>query len=240
MDIYQYFRNLDKNTTLYFFIGIILIFLLLNGYTVITNNSFFSILITISIFITIYTYKKDQMESKLGIIKRYDKMLNLKHFKYLREDLKLVMLYNDLLPFSKRDKYDFVDSMKATNNMLKYYQQIKDGNVLYSQLLDLARDEHDAALNYLSTITKSLPGTMGIIDGEEYIQTVDITQLAEGVDKLKEILDQYLFEMMNMARIQYETQPTTNVSRPIDYDANDPLPAIKSNTFNLHYGFVEP
>ena len=74
---------------------------------------------------------------------------------------------------------------------------LSKGNIYYKQLLDLAKEERDNALNYLSTITKSLTANMAIITDAEGINQIEQEKLLIGVRRLKNVLDQYIFEIMN-------------------------------------------
>jgi len=133
--------------------------------------------------------------------------------------------------------------MKSTDRLLRYYSYMKKGNIYYKQLLDLAKQERDNALNYLSTITKSLTANMAIISDTKGINQIEQEKLYVGVRRLKNVLDQFIFEIMNLGRIQFETDSITNTSYPINYDPNDPEPndpTDNESTFNIYYGFVLP
>lgn len=240
MNIYQYFRNLDKNTQLSYYVIGLALFIILNGFTHINNQTFFSLCIVLLVMFFMYTYKRDSLDTSLNTINKYDKHLNLQYFKYIRKDIKLVILYNSLLPFAKIDKYNFNDSMISTNRMLKYYSKINTSYNDYNQILQLAKEEHDSALNYLTAISYSLSGTMGIKRDGKIEQQVQLEELNNGVTKLKEILDQYIFQMTDIARNMYENMPITNTSMPVHYDSNEPSPNKKTNVFDIYYGVVEP
>ena len=243
MEVFQYLSNLDNNTYLTYFLGFIILFFILKNFFILTNQTFFSVIITAAIIGAYYYYKSSHLKEDLNHIKKYEKILNLKYYSYLRRHLDVVLIYYDMAGYGKIDKYNFTDSMKSSDRLLRYYSYMKKGNIYYKQLLDLAKEERDNALNYLSTITKSLTANMAIITDAEGINQIEQEKLLIGVRRLKNVLDQYIFEIMNMSRIQYETQPITNTSYPIEYDPSDPEPRDPTNnesTFGLYYGFVLP
>ena len=243
MEVFQYLTNLDNNTYFTYFFGFIVLFFILKNFFYLTNQTFFSLIIAVGILGIYYYYKTNLLKGNLNHIKRYEKVLNLKYFSYLRRYLDVVLIYYDMISFGKIDKYNFTDSMKSSDRFFRYYSYLKKGNIYYKQYIDLAKQERDNALNYLSTITKSLTANLGIIDDKTGINQIEQDKLLVGVRRLKLALDQYVFEMMNIGRIQFETQPITNTSYPVEYDANDPEPRDPENnesTFQLYYGFVLP
>ena len=243
MNTFEYLQNIDNTTFFYYFFGAIVIFLVFKNIFVLSNQTFFALILAIVVLWVFYYYKSNYLGEDLQSIKKYEKVLKLKYYTYLRRHLNVVLIYYDMISFGRIDKYNFTDSMKASDRLLRYYSYLKNGNIYYKQLLDLAKEERDNALNYLSTITKSLTANMAIISDTDGINQIKQEKLLIGVRRLKNVLDQYIFEMMNMGRIQYETQSITNTSYPIEYDPNDPEPRDPENsesTFGLYYGFVLP
>ena len=239
----DYIENLDRNTLFsYIFFFIILVIILANFSNLSTQN-FFSIFVALAIMLIYYFYKSNVLKKDLKKIENYDQVLNLKYFPYLRKDLSIVQIYNDLKIYGNIDKYNFIDSMKSADRVVQYYEYLKRGNIYYGQILDLAKEQRDNALNYLTAISKSLNSNIGIISNIDYIQDIEQEKLFQSVLSLKKILDRYIFLMMNISRIQFETEEITNFSRPISYNPDDPEPNNLNNeqpTFDIYQGFVLP
>jgi len=243
MNLFEYLQNIDNTTFFYYFFGAIVSFLIFKNLFILSNQTFFALVIAILTLWIYYYYKSNNLNDNLNSINKYEKILNLKYYSHLRKHLNVVLIYYDMISFGHIDKYNFTDSMKSTDRLLRYYSYMKKGNIYYKQLLDLAKQERDNALNYLSTITKSLTANMAIISDTKGINQIEQEKLYVGVRRLKNVLDQFIFEIMNLGRIQFETDSITNTSYPINYDPNDPEPndpTDNESTFNIYYGFVLP
>ena len=106
--------------------------------------------------------------------------------------------------------------------------------------INLAKDYRDNAVNSFATIVKSLRVTMGIIDGTHFIQQISVKRLHKFVIDVKNILDKYVFDIMQIGRTIYETDTVNINSQPITYDATEPSPYKPGNTHDIYYGFILP
>jgi hypothetical protein len=240
MDILNYLENLDKNSIFYYFIISLFIFIFLKNFFEISNHHFFSLLITIAIIAIYYQYKKKILNSDLENIEKYNKILSLKNYKHISKDLNIVILYFDLLEYGKIDKYNFKDSLINVDKLLDIYYILEQGDIYYKDKIDLAKEYHSNALNALNSINHSIKPSIGIIN-HKYIQSPKERELHSLIIKLKKILDQYLFQIYDLCRTNYEENPVNILSKPISLDINDPYPYLqKKDSYDLYNGFVLP
>ena len=241
MDILNYIENLDKNSIFYYFIISIFIFIFLKNFFEISNHHFFSLLITIGLIAIYYQYKKKILNNDLENIEKYNKILSLTNYKHISKDLNIVILYFDILEFGKIDKNNFKDSLINVDKLLDVYYMIKKGDIYYKDKLDLAKEYHSNALNALNSINHSIKPSIGI-KNNIYIQSPKEKELHSYIIKLKKILDQYLFEIYNLCRLNFEENPVNILSMPVSLDINDPYPYFqkKNDNYELYGGFVLP
>lgn len=216
-------------------------FFILKNVFEISNHVFFSLIIACVIIYVYFQINKQSLDADLTKISTENKILNLKYYKSLSKDLNLVQLYYEALEYGKYDLYNFNDSLFYSNQLISLYNTIsKKGELNYGQLIDLAKDYRDNAVNSFATITKSLRATMGIIDGTHFIQQISVKQLHKFVIELKSILDKYVFDIMQIGRTIYETDTVNTNSKPIIYESTEPSPYKPGNTHDIYYGFVLP
>ena len=240
MDILNYLENLDKNSIFYYFIISLTVFIFLKNFFEISNHHFFSLLITIGLIAIYYQYKKKILNSDLESIEKYNKILSLKNYKHISKDLNIVILYFDLLEYGKLDKYNFKDSIINVDKLLDIYYILKEGDIYYKDKIDLAKEYHSNALNALNSINHSIKPSIGI-KNNIYIQNPQERELHFQIIKLKKILDNYLFEIYDFCRKNYEENPVNILSKPISLDINDPYPYLqKKDSYDIYNGFVLP
>ena len=239
--LFSYIRNIDRNSLIYyFFIFMIIFFILKNGFEI-SNHVFFALIIS-CLGIYVYLQKnKQSLTVDLNKIESTKNILNLKYYTSLSKDLNLVQLYYEALEYGKSDIYNFNDSLFYSNKLIGLYHTISaNGDLNYSHIIDLAKDYRDNAVNSFATITKSLQSTMGIIDGTHFIQQISVKRLHKFVLDLKNILDKYVFDIMQIGRTIYEKDIVNTNSQSIIYDATEPSPYKSGNTHDIYYGFVLP
>lgn len=239
--ILSYLRNIDRNSLIYYFFIFMVVFFVLKNCLDISNHVFFSLIIASVIIYVYFQINKQSLNTDLNKIATENKILNLKYYESLSKDLNLVQLYYEALEYGKYDLYNFNDSLFNSNQLILLYHTIsKKGELNYGQLIDLAKDYRDNAVNSFATIVKSLRSTMGIIDGTHFIQQISVKKLHKFVIDLKNILDKYVFDIMQIGRTIYETDTVNTNSQPIIYDATEPSPYKPGNTHDIYYGFVLP
>jgi hypothetical protein len=134
-----------------------------------------------------------------------------------------------------------MNSLIDTNKYIEIYSDIKNKNKDYSQLIDIAMEKKDSAINHLLCISNSISPNIGIIANTDKIYQNPIeNKLIEKVNQLRSILDRYWFEILDICRTVYETTPINTMSRPITFDINAPNPNTKHDTFDIYYGNVDP
>lgn len=239
--VLSYLRNIDRNSLIYYFFIFMIAFFILKNVFEISNHVFFSLIIACVIIYVYFQINKQSLDADLTKISTENKILNLKYYKSLSKDLNLVQLYYEALEYGKYDLYNFNDSLFYSNQLISLYNTIsKKGELNYGQLIDLAKDYRDNAVNSFATITKSLRATMGIIDGTHFIQQISVKRLHKFVIELKSILDKYVFDIMQIGRTIYETDTVNTNSKPIIYESTEPSPYKPGNTHDIYYGFVLP
>jgi hypothetical protein len=244
MNIYYYFTNLDNKSRTYLFLGFCFVFLIFKNFFILTYQTFFALVICVVIFYFIITHNMFNLNNDLNKIKDYNNLLNLDSFTYLPQDISLVVIYNDLYKFGKVDKYDFVDSLKATERLLEIYNKLLSVKYNYKQLIELAEEERDNALNHLQCINNSIEPTNVILVNKTIINRLESKQLNENIHKLSNMLNNYIFEMYRLSRKYYENENISTTSFPITYNIANPLPKpnndVLKNNFNIYYGTVRP
>jgi hypothetical protein len=242
MELFYYFKNLDTNTYTLLFLGFISCFFIFKNFFTLSSQTFFALIITIALFYYIIQKLEYNLNTDLSKIKDYNKLLKLDNFEYLPKDINLVVIYKDLYRFGRVDRYDFTDSMKSTERLLINYNLIKNSIQNYKQVLEKAEEERDLALNYLQCINNSVVPKYAINIDDSTIGNINNLELNETIQKLKDILDNYIFEMYRLCRNYYETEDITINSYPITLDMTAPRPDNNSlkNNFDLYYGFVLP
>jgi hypothetical protein len=242
MELFYYLKNLDTKTFTLLFLGFLSCFFIFKNFFTITSQTFFSLVITIGIFVYIISKLQFNLTNDLEKINQYDKLLNLDYFENISKDINIVLIYNELYEYGKIDKYNFIDSMKSTENLLINYNLLKNNIQNYNQVLELAEIDRDKALNYLQVISNSVVSKYAInIDGQT-ISNIKSNELNDYIQELKQILDNYIFEMYRLCRNIYERDDITINSYPVTLDLNEPKPNTTNdnNNFNIYYGFVQP
>ena len=242
MELFYYFQNLDSKTFTLLFLGFLSCFFIFKNYFIISNQTFFSIVISLGIFIYIISNLQFNLNNDLDRLKRYDKLLHLDYFNNISRDINIVILYNELYELGKLDKYNFIDSMKSTERLLSNYNLLKNNIQNYKQVLELAEHERDNALNFLQVISNSLVSDYAITIEKRTISNIKYQNLNQNIQSLKKILDNYIFDMYRICRNIYERDDITINSYPITLDLNEPQPnsTNDNNNFNIYYGFVQP
>jgi len=242
MELFYYFKNLDSKTFTLLFLGFLSCFLIFKNLFIISNQTFFSIIITLGISVYIISNLQFNLNIDLDKIKAYDKLLHLNYFENISRDINIVELYNELYEFGQLDKYNFIDSMKSTERLLIHYNLLKNNIQNYKQVLELAELERDNALNFLQVISNSLVSDFAVNIGTRTIPNIKYNKLNENIQSLKKILDNYIFEMYRICRSIFERDDITINSYPITLDFNDPKPNsnMDNTNFNIYYGFVQP
>ena len=242
MELFYYFQNLDSKTFTLLFLGFLSCFLIFKNYFIISNQTFFSIVISLGIFIYIISNLQFNLNNDLDQLKRYDKLLHLDYFDNISRDINIVILYNELYEFGQLDKYNFIDSMKSTERLLSNYNLLKNNIQNYKQVLELAEHERDNALNFLQVISNSLVSDYAMTIGTRTVPNIKYHKLNQNIQSLKKILDNYIFEMYRVCRNIYERDDITINSYPITLDLSEPQPnsTNDNNNFNIYYGFVQP
>lgn len=242
MELIYYFNNLDNKTRTLLLAGFICSFLILKNFFTITAQTFFALIISLGIVYFITKNLRFNLNNDLDKIKEYNKLLNLDYFDYLPKDINLVIIYNNLYKLGKADKYDFIDSMKATETLLHYYHLIFRGVPNYKQIIDLAEDERDKALNHLQVISNSIKPIYALAINNTVIPNLDNINLNKNIQELKTLLENYIFEMYRISRKYYDEEKITNESYPITYNNADPKPnnELLKSSFDLYYGSVQP
>lgn len=241
IDLYNNFILLDNNTQIiYIFILIILLFII-NNVIKISNELFKSLIITFVIFIIFISQKNKNVSKDVKSINKINSSLNLKNYKYILANLDVSSIYFELIELRHINKYSFMSSLIDTNIYLQIYSDIKNKNSNYAQLLDIAMEKKDSALNHLLSIIYSISPNTGI-NNEDYsiiknpIENILYTKVSE----LKSIFDNYWFEMLDISRTIYETTDININSKPIEFDNNSPNPNAKLDIFDIFYGNIEP
>jgi len=242
MELFYYFQNLDSKTFTLLFLGIISCFFIIKNFFIISSQTFFSIVITLGIFVYIISNLQFNLKNDLNQLITYDKLLHLDYFDNISKDINIVLLYNNLYEFGKIDKYNFIDSMKSTERLLINFNLLKNNIQNYKQVLELAEEERDNALNHLQVISNSLVSDYAINIGTKTIPNIKYNELNQHIQSLKKLLDTYIFEMYRICRNIFERDNITINSFPITLDFNEPKPNsnIENNNFNIYYGFVQP
>jgi len=200
-----------------------------------------SLIVTFIIFIIFISNRYTSIDNDLKKIDKINTSLDLMYFKNVSSDLDICSIYLDIIEFRTIDKYSFMSSLNDTDKYIEIYNDIKNGNNEYSQLLDIARDKKDSALNHLLCISNSIAPNIGIIKNKNtIIQNPVENKLNDKINVLRIILDKYWFEMINMSRTIYETTPINRMSKPIVYDINAPNPHTQYDAFDIFYGDIDP
>lgn len=241
MDFNFYIENLDSKTITLYFLGFCFLFICLNNYFVLSTHSFFALVITIFILYFFYRYKYYNLSTNLDQIKKNNQLLNLDSFPNIITDINLIVIYNKLQKYGKFDKYDFIESMSACEQVLINYKKLTKPCDNYKQIIDLAEENRDLALNHLQVITNSIQPTEVFIKDDIYITDVD--NLHSLITDLSELLNNYIFDMYRLSKTYYDTNEINVYSYPITYDNGDPLPLDKTkmpHNFDIYYGRVRP
>jgi hypothetical protein len=189
----------------------------------------------------ILTKKYNAIDHDLKSINKINTSLDLKNFKYVSQDLDISSIYLDIIDARAIDKYSFMNSLIDTNKFIEIYNDIKNQNSEYSQLLDIAFEKKDSALNNLLSISNSITPNIGIIPNTNKIfQNPIENKLIVKINELRNIFNKYWFEMLDICRTIYETTPINIMSKPILYDNNQPNPNTKFDAFDIFYGNIDP
>ena len=147
--------------------------------------------------------------------------------------------YYDIIDFRKIDKYSYMNSLIDTDKFMEIYNDIKNKNNNYAQLLDIAFEKKDSAINHLIALSNSISPSLGINnENNTIVQNPLENVLFININELKYIFDKYWFEMLNISRQIYETTPININSKPILYDMNTPNPNVKNDVFDIMYGNI--
>ena len=245
IELYNKFYLLDNNSKIiYILLFIILIFIIFN-FIPLSQKLFNSIIIAFIIFIMLLSNKYKSIDSDIKSINKINTSLDLKNLKYISQDLDICSIYVDIIKYRTIDKYSFMNSLIDTDKFLEIYNDIKNENSEYAQLLDIAMEKKDNALNHLISISNSITPNIGIklntdtIKNEIYQNPIE-DKLIIKISELRLILNKYWFEMLDISRTIYETTPINTTSRPILYDINAPNPNTKYDAFDIYYGNIDP
>ena len=241
LELYNKFTLLDNNTQIMYIILFVTVLFIIFNFIPVTTKLINSLLLTSVIFIMIIYKRYSSIDNDLKKIDKINTSLDLINFKNVSSDLDICSIYLDIIEFRNIDKYSFANSLKDTDKYIEIYNDIKKGNNEYAQLLDVASDKKDSALNHLLSISNSITPNIGITNlTNNIIQNPLENKLNDKIHKLRIILDKYWFEMADMARTIYETQPINIMSRPIVFDTNAPKPKIQYDGFDIFYGNIDP
>lgn len=241
IDLYNKFSLLDKSSQIiYVILFIILLFIIFN-FIPITQRLMNSLIIVFIIFMMFLSTQYKSFDNDLKSINKINTSLDLKNFKFVSHDLDICSIYIDIIDFRKIDKYSYMNSLIDTDKFMEIYNDIKNKNSEYSQLLDIAKDKKDSALNHLVSISNSITPGIGIIPNVNKIEQNPLeNKLIIKVNELRLILNEYWFEMLDISRTIYETSPINITSKPIIYDINEPNPNTKLDGFEIYYGQIDP
>jgi len=238
VNIYDYFINLDNNNQIIHIFTILIIIIILGNIDKISTQLLISIIIIFVIFMLFYQNKK-RINNDIKFIKKINGSLNLKNFKYILDDLDVNLIYYNIIKYRNIDKYSFTNSLIDTNKYLEIYNDIKNKNNNYAQLLDIAFEKKDSAINHLIALSNSISPSLGINnENNTIVQNPLENVLFININELKYIFDKYWFEMLNISRQIYETTPININSKPILYDMNTPNPNVKNDVFDIMYGNI--
>jgi hypothetical protein len=240
-DLYHKFGYLDNNTQIfYIFLFLILLFMIFN-FIPISQKLIHSLIIAFVIFIMFLSKQYNRFDRENKNISKINTSLDLKNFKYISHDLDICAIYLDIIDLKKIDKYSYMNSLIETDKFMEIYNDIKNKNTEYSQLLDIAKEKKDSALNHLISISNSINPNIGIISNTNTIvQNPLEDKLINKINELRVILNEYWFEMLNISRIIYETTTINTMSKPIIYDINEPNPNTTFDGFDIYYGNIDP
>lgn len=241
IDLYNKFSLLDKSSQIiYVILFIILLFIIFN-FIPITQRLMNSLIIVFIIFIMFLSTQYKSLDHDIKSINKINTSLDLKNFKFVSQDLDICSIYLDIIDFRKIDKYSYMNSLIDTDKFMEIYNDIKNKNSEYSQLLDIAKEKKDSALNHLVSISNSISPGIGIIPNVKKIEQNPLeNKLIIKVNELRLILNEYWFEMLDISRTIYETSPINITSKPIIYDINEPNPNTKLDAFEIYYGQIDP
>jgi hypothetical protein len=241
IELFNKFGLLDNNTQVVYIIILLIILFIIYNLIPVSSKLFNSLILTLFLSVLILSQKYKSIDYDLKSINKINTSLDLKNYKYISSDLEICTIYYDIIEFRNIDKYSFMNSLIDTNKYIEIYFDIKNKNKDYSQLLDIAMEKKDSAINHLLCISNSISPNIGIIaNTDKIVQNSLENKLIEKVNELRSILDKYWFDILNICRTVYETTPINIMSRPITFDINTPNPNTKHDTFDIYYGNVDP
>ncbi len=242
MDFNTYLENLDQKTLTLYFLGFCILFICLNNFFSLSSQTFYAMIITFIILFAVFRYKNFNLSNSLNNIQNSNKILKLDHFPNVMSEINLVQIFEKLKKYGKYNKYDFIESIKETENMLTNYKKLLKPSLNYKQIIELAEEQRDAALNHLQVITHSIQPHEVILDEDMIYSTADNTQFHLLITELEEQLNNYIFDMYRLARSYFDND--INVySYPVQYDNTAPLPLDRTrmiSNFDLYFGTVRP
>lgn len=241
LKLYNKFGLLDNNTQIIYILLFLGILFIIFNFIPLSSKLINSMIIAFIIFVMILTKKYNAIDHDLKSINKINTSLDLKNFKYVSQDLDISSIYLDIIDARAIDKYSFMNSLIDTNKFIEIYNDIKNQNSEYSQLLDIAFEKKDSALNNLLSISNSITPNIGIIPNTNKIfQNPIENKLIVKINELRNIFNKYWFEMLDICRTIYETTPINIMSKPILYDNNQPNPNTKFDAFDIFYGNIDP
>jgi hypothetical protein len=241
MDFNFYIQNLDSKTITLYFLGFCFLFICFNNFFVLSTHSFFALVITIFILYIFYRNNYYNLSNNLDQIKKNNKLLNLDSFPNILKDVNFIEIFEKLKTYGKFNKYDFLESISACEQVLINYKKLLEPCDDYKQIIDLAEENRDSALNHLQVITNSIQPTTVILKGNKYI--TDIDNFHSLITDLSELLNNYIFDMYRLAKTYYDTNDINVYSYPITYDNEDPAPLDETkmvHNFDIYYGTARP
>ena len=241
IELHNKFSFLDNNTQIIYILLLLTILFIIFNFIPISTKLFNSIIFAFAIFAILLSTKYKSIDQDLKSINKINTSLDLKSFKNVSKDLEIGAIYLDIINFRSVDKYSFMNSLIDTDKFIEIYNDIKNGNKEYSQLLDIAMEKKDSALNHLLCISNSITPNIGVIQHTQQIYQNPLeNKLIEKINQLRIIYNKYWFEMLDISRTIYETTPINTMSRPIVYDKNAPNPNTKCDAFDIYYGNINP
>jgi len=241
LDFNTYLENLDQKTITLYFLGFCFLFICLNNFFSLSSQTFYAMTITFIILFAVYRYKFFNLTNNLNEIQYNNKILRIDHFPNVMNEINLVQLFEKLKKYGKYNKYDFIDAIKETENMLINYKKLLKPCINYKQIIELAEEQRDSALNHLQVISHSIQPNEIILD-EDMIYSTDNTQFHSLITDLEELLNNYIFDMYRLAR-SYFDKDITVYSYPVQYDNTAPVPRDPTrmiSNFDLYHGTVRP
>jgi hypothetical protein len=216
------FTKLDKNAQLFYLSSLIVLLIILPIDNSITNKLIWALLIVILVFIF---HTKNINKS----ISKFTNFIDQNKYPYVKKNLNILSIYLELNRFYKLDRFNYNDSMNYCNKFLQLYEGFNNN----TYIIDILEDYKDNTLNSLNSIIYSIPAST------DYFADSEVDILNKNILSLKQILDSMMFDIYNLARINYEKYDINVNSMPISFDQTTPRPFTKlTNNFAFYNGFI--